>query len=289
MKIQFQAFRWGCSKNNCLSFKNYLAAREAENGIEANSQICFFIPNGNYYNGLVISIKNHKVFATVTNAGNEKILEIEALATNKDMATFNFFILDKTNGTGIYQYYYNSCTLNKFNNDAMNFYDNLRAQQELKEGRKLKGQLNTELIVSEESFNEKLDRLQSISNAEIELAIFDTNDDFAAIDDCLKRKRYDLFFNPKMPGEKYLDAFRAIIKKNTPKEAKIKGKRLDGATEIFKLNVKMTTFAEYDYDSMLADLRSINLSNVTDDDMNNNRIIKELQQKYEEIKYAFND
>lgn len=67
-----------------------------------------------FFYGVVITIKNQKRFASLVSEGGEVRVKISELADLEKIAEFNFLVINKLNGFGLYQYHHGACTLSNF-------------------------------------------------------------------------------------------------------------------------------------------------------------------------------
>lgn len=66
--------------------------------------------DADFYTGLVVTVKDQKTFCELV-AGT---LTINVVQLQNNMMEFNFFVVNKTNGLGIYQHYHQSCSPGSF-------------------------------------------------------------------------------------------------------------------------------------------------------------------------------
>lgn len=82
--------------------------------------------HANYYLGLVITVKDQKRFCRLENDhGNIKIA-VENLKGKDKLMEFNFFAINKHNGIGIYQHYFQSCGINVFGSYLHQCHNSMR-------------------------------------------------------------------------------------------------------------------------------------------------------------------
>lgn len=78
-----------------------------------NRQIILDSDDGFFY-GVVITIKNQRQYASLISGKNGFSVKITSLAQLEKIAEFNFFIINKKNGFGLYQHHFGACTLPNF-------------------------------------------------------------------------------------------------------------------------------------------------------------------------------
>lgn len=75
-----------------------------------------------YVYGTVITIKNQKKFTSLVNNGNSLEIKVSDLSKLEKIAEFNFLLINKENGMGIYQYHHGSCTAPNFGSMITSLY-----------------------------------------------------------------------------------------------------------------------------------------------------------------------
>ena len=143
-----------------------------------------------FVRGLVVTVKDQKAFCElVSDDGGGFVISVKNLEGDNKLMEFNFFVVNKKNGLGIYQHYHQSCTPNTFGSylrARYSFLSDNSCQQEIKKletagqltGKKEKkikaehrGALKFSLLVHNESLAEVLSKFQQIKNFEYEYAV----------------------------------------------------------------------------------------------------------------------
>ncbi|MDF5843600.1 hypothetical protein P4053_17650 [Pseudomonas aeruginosa] len=75
-----------------------------------------------YIYGTVITIKNQKKFTSLVGKGSNLEIKVSDLSKLEKIAEFNFLIINKKNGFGIYQYHHGSCTAPNFGSMITTLY-----------------------------------------------------------------------------------------------------------------------------------------------------------------------
>lgn len=88
------------------------ASTREHNRIDYTRRILISDVNDDYYYGLVVTFRNQKKNCKSQFTGGKFQLKIEDLAGNDKLANFNFFLIKKSNLTGLYMYHRGSCSLN---------------------------------------------------------------------------------------------------------------------------------------------------------------------------------
>ncbi|HCF0743844.1 TPA: hypothetical protein NH700_006483 [Pseudomonas aeruginosa] len=90
-----------------------------------------------YIYGTVITIKNQKKFTSLVGKGSNLEIKVSDLSKLEKIAEFNFLIINKKNGFGIYQYHHGSCTAPNFGSMITTLY---RRKLEAKRDAEIAGQ-----------------------------------------------------------------------------------------------------------------------------------------------------
>lgn len=97
------------------SFLSSLVGANVEFAIKSgNVRRIILDSDDKFFYGVVITIKNQKRFASLVSDKGEMKVKISELADLEKIAEFNFLVINKLNGFGLYQYHYGACTLPNF-------------------------------------------------------------------------------------------------------------------------------------------------------------------------------
>ena len=64
-----------------------------------------------FFCGVVITLKDQRSYASLVDDQGQVKVKISDLADLEKIAEFNFWVINKLNGFGMYQYHYGACTL----------------------------------------------------------------------------------------------------------------------------------------------------------------------------------
>ena len=70
--------------------------------------------SADYAHGLVVTVKDQKAFCKFVKEKGTFKISVETLVGEDKLMEFNFFVINKNNGLGIYQQYFHSCSLGVF-------------------------------------------------------------------------------------------------------------------------------------------------------------------------------
>jgi len=96
-------------------FLTTLIGRDIEFSLKSgNARRIILDGDSKFFYGIVITIKNQKSYASLVNDKGQVKVKISDLADLEKIAEFNFLVINKLNGFGMYQYHYGACTLSNF-------------------------------------------------------------------------------------------------------------------------------------------------------------------------------
>jgi len=300
MKIVFQAFRWTCHSQT-FDLKNFLNELNKVNGNTHGNRISYFLEDGNYWVGLILTIKNMRKFVTLVESKKEIKLDVHELDDNEKITDFNFFVLSQSTGYGLYQHYHQSCSLNTFNYIVRQRYNAIRKSIFLdakekyeKEGKnksdvkklmkKYQGIFTPIIIERKGSFVERVKKMNDANFAEIEFAQLDfNNNSLQAIQPFLKTMKFRMSFLKTVPGISKIRSIVDILTTNTDttKKVTIEGVDEHGHDVVYRLFNDFDKFKECDYEDMVPSL-SLDKEKFADSIKNNN-IVVELKSVFDSI------
>ena len=302
MKITFQAFRWECN-SQALGLEDFLSMLGILNGRMIKNRVLYIVEDGSLWKGVVLTVKDLKTFTKLVSSQQEIKLGIHELDDSEKIADFNFFIIDKNSGFGLYQHYHHSCSLNLFNVIARNNYRKMKEQmkeseKELLENdssmskkdiklalKRYSGDFIGSIIEREGSFAERVEKLQDAREAEIEFSVLSFNDGaFQAVSTHLKRVKHQLFFLKNTSPLARVSSLASIFKQQSIKKAKVVGIDENGNDIVYRMFNDFDKFATYDYDDMVSEL-NLNESKMYDS-IKQNKIIGELCLVFNKISAA---
>ena len=119
MKVRFLGFNLD---NQCksISLEEFIVHMITPKGVKLNiseyDRYMFFDKDSNdkYYLGLLVTVKDQKSFCKLVTEDGKMVVHISEVDSNENLMDFNFFVINKETGSGMYQYYHQSCSLNSF-------------------------------------------------------------------------------------------------------------------------------------------------------------------------------
>ncbi|MFT4257478.1 MAG: hypothetical protein QM599_11035 [Pseudoxanthomonas sp.] len=124
------------TQSNAVKLSDLFAALTANSGKKitgmAHPRMVFFDDSdATFTKGLVVTLKDQKTFCQLVD--NQGKLVIKVTSIKDQLLDFNFFVINKNNGHGLYQYYFHSCAPGTFGSHLRNVYRNLSNSRRDKE------------------------------------------------------------------------------------------------------------------------------------------------------------
>jgi hypothetical protein len=171
-------------------FSYLVSISGAENDSLGNLRKVFVDGSGNdgLLRGLVVTVKDQKTFCELQNNQGSFVISVANLKGKNKLMEFNFFIINKKNGLGIYQHYFQSCAPATFGRYLSSYYRYLsdssknRKIKELDDNGELSGKkerliksshakgLYFSILVHKESLEKVLSKFNQIKAMEYEYA-----------------------------------------------------------------------------------------------------------------------
>lgn len=253
------------------------------------------IPDSKYYLGLLITIKDQKKFCELVEQHGKVVVKVNDLNDGSSLMDFNFFVINKKTGIGLYQYYHQSCSVNSFGYLINQRYQELidstikhikstdKSKNEQSLRKKYRGRLIWEVLVKKENLKDLLDELTKIKSLECNFATLTVKEDeFAPLSGHVKKLKTKIsFFNDSSPS--YLaEAIAKIINKEKIEEGRIVGEDFEGIERILRIANNPDNFGEYNYDDIAAKINLLDVSKFEE-----SWVIKELLSKCDNNKETF--
>lgn len=251
-----------------------------------------------YYVGLVVTVKDQKTFCELIKESGKMTVRVKELEENSELMDFNFFVLNKKNGIGMYQYYHQSFSVSSFGTlNSQRFSDlltktckeklddgrNLTTKQEEQIKKKYKGRLIWELIVRKEKLQELIAQFRKVKAFEYCLSTLTASDaEFQPLKQYVNKERTKLSFDGDAPVShlaKYIDNIVTRVGINS---GKVVGIDDDGNEQVLRIMNNPDSFGEYEYDDVAPRINSLNVS-----DFHNSWVIEQLLIKCKEYSQIF--
>lgn len=229
-----------------------------------------------YYGGVFVTIKDHKKFCELVRdkAGRFKISISQAAGENRLM-DFNFFVVHKKMGRGLYLHYHNSTTFNVFSTFIAKRHKALartKKRSDKKSGiaeanleKLYDGAFLAERIIRPEDFPELLRELDEIKEFKFDLlSLLVEEDAFRSLTGDAKRVSHVVMFKPKIQNKNGLVAkISEFVKKKKIEKGRVTGKDKQGNRQIVSLGENISIFDKYEFDE-IAETAAGDLDNIKD-------------------------
>lgn len=254
----------------------------------------------NYYVGLVVTVKDQKTFCELVNNSGKLIVKVNELDGNSNLMDFNFFVIHKTTGFGMYQYYHQSFALNSFG------YLNSQRFSEIRESnihaeisaipeslrttakensikKKHKGRLSLEMLVKMEDLKDLIEELGQVKAFEYcFLALTASEPEFQPLKSVVKKERTKLSFFPQTPVKSLASTISNIVNKFNIEDGKVMGADFDGIERVLRITNNPDNFGEYNYDDVAPKINSLDV-----EEFEKSWVVQELLDKCKEYKHIF--
>lgn len=238
--------------------------------------------NKDFVLGLIVTVKDQKTFCELVNAKGNFVIAVSNLKGKNKLMEFNFFIINKTNGHGIYQHYFQSCSPGTFGNYLRSRYRSLseKSRDDSIAALKTKGQHTTgrekairaahskglrfALLVHQESLEAILSKFKEIKGFEYEFAAIEPDlVKGAPISNYVKRLRQKVSFKPNIGVSLLSKAIQATVDAIKPRSGHIAVvDRVDD--EDVPMSIRISDipehFGEQDYDTVAGKLNNLDTS-----------------------------
>ena len=282
MLVRLIGFTFTVEGNGVLTFSDFastLAASRPNVSADNPDRRLLFINDShdaNYYVGLVVTIKDHRTFCELVASENSLLVKVNQLDRNSSLMDFNFFVVNKTTGSGLYQHYHQSCSVTGFGVLAANRFAQYR-EIRLKEALKALGdhastaerkirhehanRLGTEIIVRKDALSTLIAEMKRVKAFEycLSIPVIDQHA-FAPLKPYVRRKSERIIFAQGTPIQLAADALGSFVSSSLLEKGRVEGEDEDGLPRILKIVDNPDSFGEYDYDDLAPKLNQLDLT-----------------------------
>ena len=284
MKVKLYGFEVESSSSS-ITIDALMASMEKKSGLPDNSRNIerrIFIDcssHAEYHSGLVVTVKDQKRFCRLEGSGGQIKIAVENLKGDDKLMEFNFFVLNKKNGIGLYQHYHNSCGLNIFGAYLSSEFTNLRQSLidvesealELANGsisesqkkeirRKFKSKLIFSQLVRKESLEKILGEYKKLKAFEYEFSAIDSKvREGIPLSNYAKKIREKLTFASGWGVPILSSAISEAIDKIKPSTGRIYATNQEGDDVSIRVFNIPDNFGEEDFDDVALKLNNLDL------------------------------
>lgn len=284
MLVRLVGFQFKVDGTGNLSLRSLAAALAAVNPgspTENDSKRLLFLNNKHhpdYYAGLVVTVKDHRTYCELVNAGGNLLVKVNELDHNSNLMDFNFFVFHAKTGAGLYQHYHQSCSANSFGNLTQKRFSDFRkssrklavdaAGESITESEKKKIELqfsNTlkfSIVVRKDALKALIAEMKRVKAFQYALSTPVVDQDaFTPLKSYINMKSERLTFAVKTPINSVADAIEAFVSSTSLQRGRIEAVDEDGIDRVIKILDNPDSFGEYEFDDLVPKLNSLNLTN----------------------------
>lgn len=305
MQVRLLGFRLFTQAAN-LDLQSYVKFVKQKHGeareLGAHNRLLFIdsTHSPKYYVGLLVTVKDQKTFCELVEKSGRLTVKVSELDDDSKLMDFNFFVVNKENGLGLYQHYHQSCSLNTFgsyNSKRFVEYRDSVVKEKLEKlaedqrsdkkaeniKKKYKGRLQWEILVRKEKLKELMAELDRIKSFEYSfLSLTADEPEFKPISDYVRRENRRLAFTSGSPVSKIADAVAKFVSSTDIDSGKVTGVDADGIDRVLRIADNPDNFGEYPYDEIAPKINSLDTAKFQD-----SWVIKELLLKCSDHKHIF--
>lgn len=305
MQVRFLGFSFStdCATVSLDDYINHMVTKHGQSHeISEHKRFLFFntTHSKNYYVGLLVTVKDQKTFCELVNKLGKLVVKVNELDANSSLMDFNFFVIHKTTGFGMYQYYHQSFSLNSFGYFNSQRFSECRDRKvdteiatipehkrtdgsEKAIKRKHKGRLSWEILVRKENLKDLIEELQQVKAFEYcFLALTADEPEFQPLKNHVKKERTKLTFYPQSPAKTLASSIFNIVNKHQINDGKVIGTDYDGIERVLRITDNPDNFGEYGYDDVASKINALDV-----DQFEKSWVVKELLDKCAEHKHIF--
>ena len=283
MLVRFLGF--GIEGGKGLSIGDFMIqlskSSEAESEMAEHGRFLFIDSdvNATYHLGLIVTVKSQRKFCELQSSGKSFKVIVNNLKAESNLMEFNFFVLNKKNGLGLYQHYHQSCSVGQAMHLLHRRYSSITDRlvssyknELIKEGhrqdiarkkaaKKYGGWLKWHLLVRKEKLKEILEELYRIKSFEFDLAALEPNQsEFRILDWLVKKQRKKFTFIKSANSSTLATAISSLVSKKDLDKGRISAIDHDGLDRIIKIQDNPDNFAEYEYDEVAPHINNLDVN-----------------------------
>lgn len=256
--------------------------------------------NSKYYVGLLVTVKDQKTYCELVESGGKLTVKVNELDADSNLMDFNFFVLNKLNGLGLYQYYHQSCSLNSFGYYCASRFsehrkaaieaaigavpvDNLTASKEKQIRQKHNARLKWEILVRKEKLKNLIEELERVKAFEYSFASLTAQEpEFKPLEKFVRKETKKLSFTTGSPVNKIASTISNFVGTSQIESGKVIGMDSDGIERVLRITDNPDNFGEYSYDDIAPRINSLDTAT-----FENSWVIRELLEKCQQNKHIF--
>lgn len=283
MKVRLYGFSLaaGHTKTSLVDLYDHLAMHSGQpDTTKSLERRIYFDKNdgSNYAHGLVVTVRDQKAFCKLIEDNGNWVINVESLQGDDKLMEFNFFIINKSNGLGLYQHYFHSCSMGVFGGylrtdyreisdqrcqDAIHASEQTGRHTNAKEAaikRDHRGQLEVATLVHSGSLSSVLQDFDRINSFEYEFAELEAIRDVAEpLSPYVRRRKEVVTFEREQNVRTLANAVQRAVNLIQPRAGRVHVETEDGDALSLQLENIPEHFGEYDYDDVARQLNNLNV------------------------------
>ena len=251
MNVKVYCFEWAVGSDT--SVKDFLNYLKSENGIEKDNVILAVVEHGEYWAGVLITIKNRRAYFQFQKRGEGFQVSVRKLEEGTSIVDLNFFILHPDTGKGLYQHYHHSAYLSTFEHICAHRYVLFKTIY------RLKGRLKQAILLKPDSIEHYAEKMKLIKKVVVEFTSATYSEqEFRPVAAEATRVVHKAVFdqrwqqNPRAIKQAVVDFFRK--QKEKLNRATVTGIDGNGVEVNYKLLNDPDVYLEYNYDDFIQDV-----------------------------------
>ncbi|MFY8351051.1 hypothetical protein AAEU29_10990 [Pseudoalteromonas sp. SSM20] len=308
MEVKYLGFKISSTEQRDISIRDLFEFLSTPEGVvdESKSNVRHLYANEStckkYYVGLVVTVKNQKKFCKAAPNSEGFTIQVDNLTGKDKFLDFNFFIINKSNGLGLYQHYHNSCSMNVFGSYLKSYFNRLRRvkieseidtlelakSRELKKSEKkninlrYKATLSFTPLVRKEKLEEILKEYAEIKSFEFEYSYLEDDVKRATpLSKYVKHKREKITFVKSNPLKEVAKGIKNFVLDKSINKGRVVALTYEGETEAIRLFDIPDCFHLEEYDEVASKLDGLKVSS-----FETHSFIQEMINTYESDEYA---
>jgi hypothetical protein len=233
--------------------------------------------HADYHVGLVVTVKDNRTFCQLVRSGGSLLVKVNEMDHGTNLMDFNFFVINKKTGAGLYQHYHQSCSLNSFGFLAKEKFQDYRQSVKDSQLKALgasptptavkkvelanQNRLDFEAIVRKEALADIIEELKKVKSFEYHLSTAEpVTGAFTPAQPYIRRTSHRISFSSGAPVSVLAKAVGAFAKESDIKAGRVVGEDQDGVERIIRIFDNLSNFGEYEFDELAPTLNALDLT-----------------------------
>jgi hypothetical protein len=305
MQVRFLGFGFS-TESKTLTLNDYIQYMAGKKNqafqLGEHNRFLFFNSDhsSKYHVGLLVTVKDQRTFCELVNDKGKMLVKVNELDDDSNLMDFNFFVINKVTGLGMYQHYHQSCSMNAFG------FFNYRRFAEYREAtiskevsaipeekrtkskekavkQKHSGYLEWEILVRKEKLKDLIEELQRVKAFEYSfLSLTVDEPEFQPLKNYVRKEKTSLAFTSQSPVQSIAGAISSFVKKHSVEDGRVVGVDENGLERVLRITDNPDNFGEYPYDEVAPKINELDVN-----EFEKSWVVQELLDKCEAYKHIF--